>query len=519
MYNGHSGIKATVNMGPVLPPQRKGRLPHYNTTTLRELQDKFDELERAGVFAKPEDVNVTVEYLNTSFLIKKPSGGSRLVTSFGEVGTYSKPQLSLMPNVDQVLKDIASWNFIIVTDLMQSFYQIPLDKKSMKYCGAATPYKGIRVYTRSAMGMPGSETCLAELMCRVLGHLIQDGRVAKLADDLYCGGHTPEEALENWSLVLAALQHNNLRLAPHKTKICPRSTTILGWIWQTGTLQASPHRLSALAAVDPPKTVQGMRSFVGAYKVLSRVLPGYAQYLHPFDLLTAGRQSKERIVWTDELTTQFRLAQSALSKHKVITLPRPSDTLWIVTDGSVKSNGIGATLYILRERPDPYLAGFFNAKLHKHQVTWLPCEVEALAIAAAIKHFSPYIIQSNNVTQVLTDSRPCIQAYAKLNRGEFSNSARVTTFLSLVNRYHVHLGHIAGLANLPSDYTSRNPTSCPDHSCQICKFIAQTEDCSVRGINVTDVLEGAAKMPFTSRVAWYSTQLECPQLRRVHAHL
>lgn len=193
------------------------------------------------------------------------------MTSFGEVGTYSKPQPSLMPNVDQVLKDIASWNFIIVTDLMQSFYQIPLDKNSMKYCGVATPYKGIRVYTRSAMGMPGSETCLEELMCRVLGHLIQDGRVAKLADDLYCGGHTPEEALENWSLVLAALQHNNLRLAPHKTKICPRSTTILGWIWQTGTLQASPHRLSALAAVDPPKTVQGMRSFVGAYKVLSRV--------------------------------------------------------------------------------------------------------------------------------------------------------------------------------------------------------------------------------------------------------
>jgi hypothetical protein len=30
-YNGASGkIEATVNMGPVLPPQRKGHLPHYN---------------------------------------------------------------------------------------------------------------------------------------------------------------------------------------------------------------------------------------------------------------------------------------------------------------------------------------------------------------------------------------------------------------------------------------------------------------------------------------------------------
>ena len=66
-YNGASGkIEAFVNIGPTLPPQRKGRLPQYNRSTLEELQDKFDELESAGVFAKPEQVNVQVEYLNTS---------------------------------------------------------------------------------------------------------------------------------------------------------------------------------------------------------------------------------------------------------------------------------------------------------------------------------------------------------------------------------------------------------------------------------------------------------------------
>lgn len=40
------------------------------------------------------------------------------------------------------------------------------------------------------------------------------------------------------------------------------------------------------------------------------------------------------------------------------------------------------------------LAGFFRAKLRKHQVTWLPCDTEALGITAAIKHFSPFIEQS-----------------------------------------------------------------------------------------------------------------------------
>ena len=80
-YNGAScDIYAKVNMGKSLPPQRKGRLPSYNKEKLVELQQKFDELEAYGVFAKPEDINVTVEYLNLSFLVAKPSGGTRLVT-------------------------------------------------------------------------------------------------------------------------------------------------------------------------------------------------------------------------------------------------------------------------------------------------------------------------------------------------------------------------------------------------------------------------------------------------------
>ena len=104
----------------------------------------------------------------------------------------------------------------MVSDLTSAFYQIPLAKESMKFCGVATPFRGVRVYARCAMGMPGSETPLEELMCRVLGDLLQEGVVIKLADDLYCGGNSPQELLHNWSRVLDALDRCNLRLfAPH----------------------------------------------------------------------------------------------------------------------------------------------------------------------------------------------------------------------------------------------------------------------------------------------------------------
>ena len=163
----------------------------------------------------------------------------------------------------------------------------------MKYCGVGTPFKGIRVYTHSAMGMPGSETCLEELISGVLGDLIQEGCVAKVADDLYVGGNSPIEVLDNWRRVLALLQKNNLRLSAAKTNICPRKAIILDWVWSNGTVQANPHKLAALSPVKPPSTVQGLRSFVGAYKVLSRVLPKFAELLDPLEQATAGKESEK----------------------------------------------------------------------------------------------------------------------------------------------------------------------------------------------------------------------------------
>ncbi len=98
-------------------------------------------------------------------------------------------------------------------------------------------------------------------MSRVAGLLIQEGCVAKIADDLYCGGDSQEEALNSWTRLLQAMHNNNLSLNAPNTVICPISTTILGWIWSLGTLRASPHKLTALQAVDPSSTVQSFMVF------------------------------------------------------------------------------------------------------------------------------------------------------------------------------------------------------------------------------------------------------------------
>ena len=131
-------------MGPVEPPQQKGRLPQYAHDKLVELQEKFDHLEQLAAFQRPEDGGITVEYVNPSFLAKTPSGGTRLVTAFADVGRYSKPQPSLLPDVDSTLGRIVQWSLIVVRDLTSAFYQIPLAKESIRH-----RYKLRKLYFKS----------------------------------------------------------------------------------------------------------------------------------------------------------------------------------------------------------------------------------------------------------------------------------------------------------------------------------------------------------------------------------
>ena len=517
-YNDASGrVRSRINIGSAKPPTRKNRVPTYCKNNLDALQEKFDELESEGVFARPEDVGVVVEHVSPSFLVAKRSGGHRLVTNFASLLDYCKTLPTVMPTVEEVLRTIAGWRYIIVTDLRDAFYQIPMDKGSMKWCATPTPYRGLRVYTVAVQGLPGSSEFLEEMLCAVLGEYVKEGFVAKIADDLTVGGCAIEDLYDNWMRVLEGLHRNGLKLKSPKTIIAPTHAQILGWDWNNGFITAGKHKISPLITCSPPETVTALRSYVGAFKVFNRLIRGCSTLLCDLEKFMSGKQKSEKLIWTDTMLNCLRLSQQALSNVSVVALPTPSDQMTIVHDGS--KTGIGSVIY-LRQGSSMKLGGFFSARLKVHQQLWYPCEIEALSIAASIQHFSPYIIQSHHRTQILTDNRPCVQAWAKMKRGEFSSSARVSSFMSILSQYNVDVQFIKGEFNLPSDFLSRNPPSCTEKNCQVCKFVEESGSVVVRKFSSIDaVLAGHESVPFATRSSWKLLQLECPDLRRVHSHL
>ena len=129
---------------------------------------------------------------------------------------------------------------------------------------------------------------------------------------------------------------------------------ILGWVWELGTLSASPHRISALSTIHPPTAVKALRSFIGAYKYISRVIRWHSDFVNPLDQIVAGKDTKERIVWSDEMLSHFKKCQDSLSTCKPICIAKPSDHIWLHTDGAIRPatstvGGLFATLFLVRD--------------------------------------------------------------------------------------------------------------------------------------------------------------------------
>ena len=69
------------------------------------------------------------------------------------------------------------------------------------------------------------------------------------------------------------------------------------------------------------------------------------------------------------------------------------------------------------------------------------------------------------------------------------------------------------------DFASRNPVSCPDQNCQVCKFVNDQADLAVTAVSIQDIESGEVKMPFYNISAWKQAQKRDPDLKRCYAQI
>ena len=271
-----------------------------------------------------------------------------------------------------------------------------------------------------------------------------------------------------------------------------------------GHLSANPHRTLALTntKIEDIKTVQDMRSWFGLFKTLHIVTPDISNILAPFEAAAAGKESSDKLEWTHELESKFRDAKEHINNLVTLYLPSPNDQLVLETDAS--KGGIGHVLYAIKDGKKLPVR-LHSTKLPEKCLKWSPCDNEALALAVGVDKEYDIIRESRHPLEVRPDSKPVHEAIKLVNQGKFSTSARISSFLTNINRTKIESRHVSGKAKLNpfADLQSRILPDCNNEGCSIHKFLEDAADAIVD--------EGAKNCKidssgFSNKISWLNSQ-------------
>ena len=517
-YNGIFGrVDTDIDFASTPTPNTKVYMPNYSEKQKQEMGRLMDQLMDYGVLQRPEDVGITPVVVSPSLLVPKTEPGEfRLVTDFSALNKHIRKFPSTSPTIAEARNSLARSKYFIHLDLSNYFFQCGISNKNSQYLCTFHPFKGLVCYVVMPQGKKNASEKGYEVLGRVYGDMVADGRLTRQADSLFPQGNTFEELENNFEETLRRADLCGLTFKPGKVVVCPREIVLFGWKLRDSEWTPTAHTTSSLSVATPPTTVKGLRSFLGSFKQFTECVPKYAVLLHGLEKLVGGRASAERIVWSEENLQAFEKAKRATADIKAVTVPRPTDKLTTYSDFSQETRSVGGRLEITRTengKEKKYHGGYFSVVLDKFKKSWVPCEAEAAGVRLTLLHFEPYIRENQNNTTHFTDNLPVVQAWRRCLQGQFSASSRISTFLSNLSALSVDLVYKPGKLMCSADYSSRHPVPCAESTkCQICKFAGDWQDLGdnssrIGSITVKDILEGRSLMPFIQTKTWLGQQM------------
>ena len=514
-YNSFYGnIDCSLNFIQSPPASNKARLPSYSHEKLVQMAKIMDEMESWGVLMKPHDLGITVKNVHTSYLVPKQDGSYRFVTDFSSLLPFIGKIEIISPTIAQAKRILSSFKYFVELDLSHCFWQGPMSPQDSSYLATPHPFGGLRVYAREPQGIRNASEHNSERLSLIYGDMERDKKMTRMADGLYVGGDNLTDLSNNLVEVFTRARNAGLTFKPSKIIVCPRSTVLFGWRKEGDQWSPTSHVVSPLSLSPPPKTVKQLRGWIGAYRQVSETIKDHAITLNTLEKATAGKKSREEINWTPSLLQDFQTAKDSLKQSQSITIPKPTDILHIYPDFSQSANAVGGHLIIERQDNGSIQrknGGYFSVRLDPSQSRWTPCEKETLGIKLNIQHFRPFIQESLHTTIIHPDNMISVHAWNRLKRGIISSSSKVAAFLSSLSENNIDIVHCPGTDTKVADFNSRNPPSCSEPRCQICKYMIDQcligEQCLVNSVvTVQDIISGSTKLPLTEKPAWIQIQ-------------
>ncbi|MCH87949.1 enzymatic polyprotein, partial [Trifolium medium] len=155
----------------------------------------------------------------------------------------------------------------------------------------------------------------------------------------------------------------------------------LGHIISGEGVAVDPEKVKCILEWPVPKTVKGVRGFLGLTGYYRKFIKDYGKMAKPLTELT----KKDNFIWGTEATSAFQLMKKIMTSPPVLVLPNFDIPFEVECDAA--GRGIGAVL-MQQRRP----IAFFSKALSDGNLAKSVYEKELMALVLCIQHWRHYLL-------------------------------------------------------------------------------------------------------------------------------
>jgi len=387
-------------------------------------------------------------------IVRKKDGTIRVCIDYRELNKVTVKDVSLIPNIDELLEHLEGATIFSSLDLASGYYQVPMALDSRDKTAFSTP-NGLYEFKVMPFGLTGAPATFQSMMNRILGDYVNKFVLTYL-DDVCIYSSTFEEHQKHIRLVFDRLRKANLQIRLSKCTFAQRELVYLGHVISGNGIKTNPEKVTAVSNFATPTTVTNIQEFLGMASYYRRFIENFSLIAEPMQrLLHKGTP----FVWTEEQQHAFDTMKQRLVEAPILVYPRLDRPFIVKTDAS--NVGIGAVLSQLDDEGHERVIAYASRRLSSSELNRPTIEKECAAIVWSMKKWKAWLLGSQ--FKIYSDHKP-LQWLLKSHH----DNPKLQRWASTISEFgNVEITYKKGELNLDADALSRNPIESTGKVCVV----------------------------------------------------
>ena len=371
----------TIDTGDAKPIAQK---PYRNSRAEEEaIEKELDALVEEGVLQPSRS-----PWQAPIVMVPKKDGTLRLTIDYRRLNAVTVKDVYPIPQ--DHLERLGGATIFSSLDLRSGYFQVPLAPEDAPKTAFAAPRRKLE-FTRLPMGLVNSPACFQRMMDNLIIGEARTFSCGYLDDCLIwtCGAADIDGGVQRHirhvEHVISILDRANLRIHPKKCEFGMDELVFLGHKVSAEGLQPEETKTIAVRQMLPPRTVRGVRSFLGFVGYYRRFVQHFSLIARPLHELT---KVGVEFIWDQECHAAWETLRHRVMTAPILKHPNFDEPFLLQTDW--QPEGIGAILAQIQDGREHVIA-YGSRALRGPELNYAPTEGECAAVVYFVKYFRHYL--------------------------------------------------------------------------------------------------------------------------------